>query len=134
MRGTAFWGGYHDLVIAKGGLNVFPRLVAARHHQAFRAEQVCSGVGERLDTLLGGGLDRGTSMLLIGPSGAGKSTLSLAYLTAALDRGERALIASFDEASHVLLQRAAGVGMDLSGHLERQPADRAGRSRQSVAG
>ena len=117
MRGTAFWGGYHDLVITKGGLNVFPRLVAARHHQVFPAERVCSGVGE-LDTLLGGGLDRGTSMLLIGPSGAGKSTLSLAYLTAALDRGERALIASFDEASHVLLQRAAGVGMDLSGHLE----------------
>jgi circadian clock protein KaiC len=117
MRGTAFWGGYHDLVITRGGMNVFPRLVAARHQQAFRAEQVRSGVAE-LDTLLGGGLDRGTSMLLIGPSGAGKSTLSLAYLTAALDRGERALIASFDEATHVLLQRASGVGMDLSHHLE----------------
>ncbi len=117
MRGVHFRGGYHDFVIRRGGVQVFPRLVAAEHHRTFREQPFTSGVGG-LDTLLGGGLDPGTSTLLVGPSGAGKSSLALGYVHAALTRGERALVVSFDETRHVLLKRAAGIGMDLAPHIE----------------
>jgi circadian clock protein KaiC len=117
MRGTSFRGGYHDLVIRRGGLRIFPRLVAAEHHRAFEHEPVPSGVRE-LDMLLGGGLDRGTSTLIIGPSGAGKSSMALGYVRATLERGERVLMLSFDETRRTLLQRAVGIGVDLAGHLE----------------
>lgn len=117
MRGTHLRGGYHDFIIQKGGLRVFPRLAASDHQGSFRPETVASGIPE-LDALLGGGLDRGTSTLIIGPSGAGKSTLALGYLKAGLDRGERALLVSFDETTGILMQRAAGIGMDLGPHVE----------------
>lgn len=113
MRGTHFSGGYHDFVIRKGGLQVFPRLVAADHHRPFTAGRLASGVVE-LDAVLGGGLDRGTGTLIIGPSGVGKSTLALGFLTSALSAGEPALLVSFDETLGILMHRAAGVGMDLA--------------------
>jgi circadian clock protein KaiC len=117
MRGTNFRGGFHDMVIRRGGLQVFPRLVAAEHHRDFEHEPVPSGVAE-LDKLLGGGLDRGTSTLIIGPSGAGKSSMALGYVRATLERGERVLMLSFDETKRTLLQRAAGIGVDLAAYLE----------------
>lgn len=117
MRGTAFRGGYHDFVIRRGGLQAFPRLVAADHRREFLQEAASSGIAE-LDALLGGGLERGTSTLVIGPSGVGKSSLALAFVSKALTRGERALMVSFDEAEHVLLRRAVSIGMDIAPFLE----------------
>jgi circadian clock protein KaiC len=144
MRGTAFRGGYHDFVIQRGGLRLFPRLVASDHHRPFAFDTVPSGVPE-LDSILGGGLSRGTSTLIVGPSGAGKSTLALSYLWAALERGEPALMVSFDETVGILLQRAKGVGFDLARHLETgrltveqidpaniSPGEFSGRVRQAV--
>jgi circadian clock protein KaiC len=113
MRGRVYKGGYHDFVIREGGLVVFPRLVAAEHHREYSdAQSVTSGLGQ-LDELLGGGLDRGTSTLIIGPAGSGKSSLVLQFLRAGMERGEKALIVSFDESRRVLLKRAAGQGVDL---------------------
>jgi circadian clock protein KaiC len=112
MRGTHFRGGYHDYVIRRGGLTVFPRLIAAEHGHAYTVDQLGSG-NPGLDALLGGGLDRGTSTMLLGPSGVGKSSTALAYMVAALARGERGLILSFDEPTGILLRRAAGLGMDI---------------------
>ena len=114
MRGTAFSGGFHDIVIQRGGLVVHPRLVAARHRRRDLPDTgpVGSGVPE-LDALLGGGLDRGTSTLLLGPSGSGKSALSLQYAMAALGRGEGVLFVTFDETRRILLRRAAGLGMEF---------------------
>ena len=117
MRGMDFQGGFHDFKIRTGGVTVFPRLVAAQHHRPFRNEIVSSGVDE-LDTLLGGGLNRGTSTLLIGPAGVGKSSLAIRYVLTALKRGELAAIYTFDEGVSTLLHRAAGLGMDLREHLE----------------
>jgi len=117
MRGTAFIGGYHDMVIRRGGLQIFPRLLASDHHANFESEAIPSGI-VGLDTILGGGLSRGTSTLVIGPSGVGKSTLALGHLWAALERGEPALLVSFDETIGILLQRAKGVGFDLAPHIE----------------
>ncbi|HUN42911.1 MAG TPA: ATPase domain-containing protein [Acetobacteraceae bacterium] len=113
MRGRAFRGGFHDFVIRRGGIVLFPRLIAAEHReQRLVGEPLGSGVPE-LDHLIGGGLDRGTSTLVTGPSGAGKSSLTLQFVTSALARGEKVLMIAFDEVRHVLLRRAAGMGMDL---------------------
>lgn len=144
MRGTAFRGGYHDLIIERGGLRIFPRLTAADHHMDFAFDAIPSSIAE-LDTILGGGLSRGTSTLVVGPSGAGKSTLALGYLWAALERGEPALMISFDETIGILLQRAKGVGFDLTLHVEAgrlrieqidpanvSPGEFAGRVREAV--
>jgi circadian clock protein KaiC len=110
VRGKTYRGGYHDFVIATGGLLVFPRLVAAEHHREFPNENVSSGV-EGLDELLGGGLGRGTNTLFIGPPGSGKSTLAFHFAVALAHRGERAGIYSFDENLEVTLARAEGVGL-----------------------
>ncbi|MGY2049543.1 ATPase domain-containing protein [Methylobacterium sp. JK268] len=112
MRATAFRGGFHDFVIRRGGVTVFPRLVAAEHGHPFPEERLTSGLPS-FDALLGGGLDRGTSTMLLGPSGVGKSSTALAFVVSALARGERALILSFDEVSSVLKRRARGLGMDI---------------------
>lgn len=116
MRGKQYQAGYHDFIIQSGGVRVFPRLVPADHHRAFVPGAATSEIRE-LDDVLGGGMDRGTSTLIIGPSGAGKSTLALCYLFAALGRGEHGLVISFDETVGILLQRAGGIGMDLAPYL-----------------
>ncbi|CAA2103529.1 Circadian clock protein kinase KaiC [Methylobacterium bullatum] len=144
MRGTEYQGGYHDFVIRKGGILVHPRLIASDHPSSFKTGSVESGVAE-LDRVLGGGLDRGTTSLIVGPSGAGKSTLAMSYLVAALGRGERGLIISFDETRGILLQRARSVGMPLADFVEAgslqieqidpadvSPGDFAGRIRAAV--
>jgi circadian clock protein KaiC len=117
MREVAFRGGYHDMVIRKGGVVVFPRLVAADHHGAVQAEPVNSGVPE-LDTLLGGGLDRGTSVLLSGPTGSGKSTIALQYAVSAAARGEAVAYFTFDEGMATLRGRAKTLGLALDEHVE----------------
>jgi circadian clock protein KaiC len=117
MRGRQFRGGFHDFVIRKGGIRLFPRLVAADYRGNDIPEASAkSGVAE-LDQLLGGGLDYGTSTLIMGPSGCGKSALSLQYVTKVVQDGHKALIVMFDEARHVMLRRAAGIGMDLAPHM-----------------
>lgn len=116
LRGRQFRGGHHDFTMRTGGVEVFPRLVASEHGQDFAPEAITSGVGE-LDALLGGGLDRGSSALIVGPSGTGKSTIALSYVRAALCRGEAALVITFDEVEGILRRRAAGVGIDLEPHL-----------------
>ena len=117
MREVAFRGGFHDLVIRTGGVEVFPRLVAAEHHEPFEPEQMRSGVSE-LDALLGGGLDRGTSTLLMGPAGSGKSSIATQYAVAAARRGENVAYFTFDEGLDILKARASSLGMELDEHID----------------
>ena len=105
MRGIEFRGGYHDFIIRRGGLEIFPRLVAAEHHKSFVGEFVASGSTE-LDQMLGGGLERGTNTLLLGAAGVGKSSLALSYAIAAAERGEHAVfLLSTRAAAHSKLAR-----------------------------
>jgi circadian clock protein KaiC len=117
MRGIRFRGGYHDFTIAKGGLRVFPRLIAAEHHVDFSNEFAASGNTE-LDQLLGGGLERGTNALLIGPAGVGKSSVALTYAIAAAKRGEHAVFFAFDEGRGTLDARARTLGLPLQAALD----------------
>ncbi len=117
IRGTTYRGGYHDFIIERGGLVLYPRLVAAEHHRPFANENITSGV-PGIDTLLGGGLGRGSSSLFMGPPGSGKSTLALHFALAGADRGERTQIYSFDESLGTMRARAEGLNMGLTSLLE----------------
>ncbi|SDS30831.1 circadian clock protein KaiC [Halopseudomonas xinjiangensis] len=117
LRGVDFTAGFHDFTIRKGGLEVYPRLIAAGRHVEFTGEAVKSGIPE-LDNLLFGGPMRGTSTLVSGPAGAGKTTLALVYVAAACRRGERCTIYEFDERVTTLISRADSMGLNFTGFLE----------------
>lgn len=117
LRGVAFREGYHDYLIETGGLRVFPRLVAAEHHTSFQRTPVASGHPE-LDALLGGGLDRGTTTLILGAAGTGKSTLALQYMAQMARQGERSALFAFDEIRSIILARAEALGLELAPHVQ----------------
>ena len=112
FRGSDFRAGYHDYSIRHGGLEVYPRLVAAEHRHESTRERLSSGL-PGLDKLMAGGLERGTSTLIVGASGTGKSTISALFAARAADRGERSALFIFDESSNTLFSRMAGLGVDL---------------------
>lgn len=117
LRGVAFDGGFHDVIIERGGLAVFPRLIAAESRSGERHTNASTGNAE-LDLLFGGGLDRGTSTLLMGPAGSGKSAIATRIAVAAADRGERVSIYMFDEGLETFRRRSAGLGMDVERHTQ----------------
>lgn len=118
MRGRAFHGGFHDFLIRTGGLEVFPRLVAGSHPQIDVEPRIARSEIPELDQLVGGGLDYGTSTLVVGPSGSGKSTIAMQYAAAALRRGEKCLFVSFDETQRIFHERARGLGWNFEDHQE----------------
>lgn len=145
-RGQAFRGGYHDFVIKTGGVAVFPRLRAIEHRSGFERSVLATGIAE-FDDLLGGGIARGSSTLLIGPAGTGKSLFALQFVDAAVKRGERAAIFIFDEELGLLFSRTKDMGIDLEAmqddgliHIEQldaaelSPGEFAQRVRDRVSG
>ena len=110
LRGADYRGGFHDFSIKRGGLLVHPRLIAAEHGETFPQGSIKSGISA-LDTLLGGGPERGTSTLLLGPAGSGKSTIAIQYAVAAAERGDHACIFSFDESLRTLETRTLALGI-----------------------
>jgi circadian clock protein KaiC len=117
MRGISFRGGYHDFTIQKGGLVIYPRLIAAEHHKEFSGNMTPSGSAE-LDQLLGGGLERGTNALLIGGAGVGKSSLAMAYAVTAASRGEHSVVFAFDEGRGTIDARARTMGLPLQDYVD----------------
>jgi circadian clock protein KaiC len=116
-RGQRYRGGYHDFVIDTGGVRVFPRLVSAEHKTEFTRDVLMSG-STGLNALLGGGVERGSSVLILGPAGTGKSLLTLTFVASALARGENAAMFVFDEELGLLFERAKGVGVDLQAMVD----------------
>jgi circadian clock protein KaiC len=117
LRGVRYREGYHDYTIVTGGLQVFPRLIAGEHHREFRREPVSSGVSE-LDQLLGGGLDRGTTTLMIGSAGSGKSTIATQYAVHMAEQGEHSAFFAFDESVSIMTARAETLGLSIKKHIE----------------
>lgn len=117
MRGVPFRGGYHDFVIIKGGLDIFPRLVASEHHSEVPDEDLPSG-NPALDSLLGGGLTVGTSTLLLGPAGTGKSTIATQFAVTAAKSGHRTAMYVFDENIGTLRKRSRKLGMPLESAMD----------------
>jgi circadian clock protein KaiC len=116
VRGLNFRDGYHDFSIRTGGIIVYPRLVAAEHRRNIAQVQIASGL-DNLDQMLGGGIDRGTSTLILGPAGSGKSALSTQYAIAAAKRGERAAMFIFEESMSSLFHRSRSIGFELDKYV-----------------
>lgn len=112
LRGWAFSEGYHDFLIKRGGLEVFPRLIAAEHGSNINRDTIASGL-PALDSLLGGGLTRGTSTLITGPAGSGKSSIAAHYAVSSATRGEYASMFLFDESVATLTERCVALGCDV---------------------
>ncbi|MGH6963934.1 MAG: ATPase domain-containing protein [Phenylobacterium sp.] len=111
-RGRRVRGGFHDFTIRTGGLEVYPRLVSSEHRTSFKRDALSSGV-EGLDAILGGGVERGSSCLILGPAGTGKSLMALYFVLSAIRRGEKAALFVFDEELGLLFDRVRGFGIDL---------------------
>jgi circadian clock protein KaiC len=111
-RGQRYRGGYHDFTITTGGVNVFPRLIASEHRTKFIRTQLSTDIPE-FDALLGGGIDTGSSTLVLGPAGTGKSLIVMTFVMAAIARGEKAALFIFDEELGLLFDRMKGLGFDL---------------------
>lgn len=116
MRGSQFREGNHDYAINRGGVTLFPRLVAAQYRGGFERHIASSG-NKELDLLVGGGLDAGTSNLLMGPAGSGKSTVASLFVNESARRGEKAIFFAFDETVHTLLWRAEQMRLEFSEHI-----------------
>ena len=116
-RGHRYRGGYHDFAIKSGGAHVFPRLVSSEHKTHFRRILLQSS-SQALDALLGGGVERGSSVLVLGPAGTGKSILTLTFVQAAIARGETAALFIFDEELGLLFERSASLGIDLQAMVD----------------
>jgi circadian clock protein KaiC len=116
-RGRRYRGGFHDFAMRTGGIEVFPRLVSSEHVTTFERTQLPSKI-EGLNALLGGGVDRGSSVLLLGPAGTGKSLMTLTFVASAIERGERAAMFAFDEEQSLLFDRAKALGFDLQAMID----------------
>ena len=123
MRGVAVHDGWHDMAIREGrGVVVFPRIVPASGPRTVDAagepgtkERVPSGM-ERLDELSGGGLEPGTTTMIVGQAGTGKSTIAALYMAAVLARGERVALFLFDERIETFFRRCEALGMPMREH------------------
>lgn len=115
-RGVAFREGLHDYKILRGGLVVYPRLIAAESRDRVEPKRISSGLAQ-LDQLLGGGIEEGTSTLIAGPSGTGKSSLATQFVVAALRQQRRAAMFLFEESASTFLNRADSLGFGMREHL-----------------
>ena len=113
-RASQYRGGFHDYLIRHGGLVVFPRLIAAEHRGPASCAKMPSNIRE-LDDLLGGGVEEGTSTLIVGGAGTGKSTIAAQFCAAAAQRGQKSIMFMFDESPNTLFTRCSGLNIDLKG-------------------
>ena len=117
IRSWAFREGYHDYTLDRRGVVVYPRLVAAEHGEDFPEEHLVSNL-TGLDAMFAGGIERGSSTLVVGPVGVGKSSIAMQYACAAATRGERAVVYSFDETLRTAKLRARSLGMPVDAEIE----------------
>jgi circadian clock protein KaiC len=117
-RGQKYRGGYHDMIIATGGVSVFPRLVAAEHRTHFERRPLPTRIAP-FDQLLGGGVEAGSGTLILGPAGTGKSLIAITFALSAIARGEKAALFVFDEELGLLFDRMKGLNIDLEGARDR---------------
>lgn len=118
-RAQAFRGGYHDFTIKVGGVEVYPRLVALEHRSRYERTRLSTGI-DAFDTLLGGGVEKGSSTLILGPAGTGKSLVAFSFAVAAIARGEKAAAFIFDEEIDLLYDRTRALGFNLESLVEKK--------------
>ena len=118
-RGKEYRGGYHDFAIRRGGLDVFERFLDGENGDGngIPFQALSTGI-PGIDSLLGGGIARGSSTLISGASGCGKSSFAAQVVVSAAERGIPGAMFVFDESPHLLMARASGMGIDLRKHVD----------------
>lgn len=116
LRGVDCISGRHDFRLAPGGISVFPRLQATRDGPC-EVEILGSG-SEELDALCGGGLQSGSSTMIIGPAGTGKSTVAAQFALAAARRGQRSSLFVFDETEESCRSRWRSMNMPVGDYID----------------
>ncbi len=116
-RGSAYQEGEHPVRIVHGGFDVFPRLLAVEHGKTFDRSPMPSGI-KGMDSMLGGGFDRGTSNLITGNAGAGKTTLGMSVIAQAVANGERCALYTFDEGPAEIIYRSESIGLKIQGAID----------------
>ncbi|HSU98260.1 MAG TPA: ATPase domain-containing protein [Gemmatimonadaceae bacterium] len=112
LRGSGYREGHHAFRITSTGLEIFPRLVTPTFETYTPLlERTSIGV-DGLDAIMGGGVWRGSTTLLIGPTGSGKSTVGLQFALEAHRRGEPALFVNFQENPSQVQRMIRALGTD----------------------
>ncbi|MEZ3117506.1 ATPase domain-containing protein [Halobaculum sp. MBLA0147] len=117
FRGSGSLSGEHAYRIDETGVSVFPALQPGERTVETDLEQLSSGVAE-LDTMIGGGVERGTITVLSGPTGAGKTTLATQFAAAAAERGERTVVYLFEERWPSFRERSEAIGIPVTEMVE----------------
>ncbi len=117
-RGSIFPRGRHSLRLTSHGMEVYPRLEPSAHKRIFTADILPSGLPE-FDSMLHGGIERGTVTIISGPSGVGKTTLGLQFMKEAAGRGERSVLYAFEENFEALVNRSEAINLPVRAMLER---------------
>jgi circadian clock protein KaiC len=116
-RGTSHGTNEYPFLIDEDGFSVLPLSSLGLDH-AVSDERVSTGVA-RLDAMLGGGVYRGSSVLLSGTAGTGKSSLAAHMAEATCRRGERCLYYSFEESEAQVVRNMRSIGVDLAPWLKK---------------
>jgi circadian clock protein KaiC len=112
LRGSGYREGQHAFRITGDGLEIFPRLVTPNFETYIPTiERTSTGV-EGLDSIMGGGVWRGSTTLVVGPTGSGKSTIGLQFAAEAFRRGEPSLFVNFQENPAQVQRMLRSLGMD----------------------
>jgi circadian clock protein KaiC len=124
-RGTTHGTNEYPFLIDETGIEVLPITSVALDH-AVSSERLSSGIAE-LDAMLGGGIYRGSAVMVSGTAGTGKSSLAAQFARASCDRREKILYMAFEESTAQIVRNMRSVGVDL------QPAIKAGLFRCHAA-
>jgi len=114
LRGQETVPGLHTVRIGGGGVQAFSRTLGLTGslNKPARHRYLSTGVPD-LDTMMGGGILEGDSLLVAGPSGTGKSALATQFIAEGLRQGEPGIMAIFEERPEGYARRAATFGLNL---------------------
>ncbi len=117
-RGTSHGTNEYPFLIDEEGFSVLPVTSLGLTHK-ISDERIATGVPS-LDSMLAGGIYRGSSVLISGTAGSGKSSLSASFANATCKRGERCLYFSFEESPPQIMRNMRSIGIDLKQWVDKQ--------------
>lgn len=118
FRGSDFQPGDHAIKITERGIAVYPRLQPGSYEREFQNRPLSTGI-DKLDEMLGGGIEQGTITMITGPSGVGKTNLGIQFMKEASRRGERSVMYTFEEARDVIVNRSRLIGVPIESMIEK---------------
>jgi circadian clock protein KaiC len=116
-RGSSHGTNEYPFLIDKDGISVLPITSLGLQHES-SDERISTGIPS-LDSMLGGGVYRASSVLISGTAGTGKTSLSAHFADAACRRGERCLYMAFEESESQVVRNMQSIGLDLRPWLKK---------------